>query len=76
MLSMQRASSAASLATSERAQKRWDLLRMHLLEFPVHSSRLTRQKWYSLVESVVEQSQELRHRRQVIIVHRLRVLTG
>lgn len=69
MLPMQRASSAASLAASERAQKRWDLLRMHFLEFPLHSNRLTRRKWHSLVESAVEQSRELRHRHQVMAVH-------
>ncbi len=65
MLPLQRASSAASLAVSERAHKRWDLLRMHFLEYPLHSKRLSCQKWHTLVESALEQSRELRHRRQV-----------
>ena len=65
MLPLHRASSAASLAASDRAQKRWDLLRMHFLEYPMHSKALTRQKWHSLAESALERSRELRHRRQV-----------
>ena len=65
MLPLQRASSAASLAASERAQKRWDLLRMHFLDYPLQSKRLTCQKWHLLVESALEQSRELGHRRQV-----------
>ena len=71
MLPLQRASSAASLAASERAQKRWDLLRMHFLDFPLQSKRLTRQKWHALVESALEQSRELGHRRQVMFCPRL-----
>ena len=51
MLPLHRASSAASLAASDRAQKRWDLLRMHFLEFPLHSKSLTRQKWRSLTDT-------------------------
>jgi len=65
MLPLHRASSAASLAASDRAQKRWDLLRMHFLDYPMHSKALTRQKWHSLAESALERSRELRHRRQV-----------
>lgn len=65
MLPLHRASSAASLAASDRAQKRWDLLRMHFLEYPVHSKALTRQKWHSLAESALDRSRELKHRRQV-----------
>ena len=67
MLPLHRATSAASLAASERAQKRWDLLRMHFLEFPDHSRRLTRQKWHSLVDTTLERSRELKHRHQVRI---------
>ncbi len=65
MLPLHRTTSAESLAASERAQRRWDLLRMHFLEFPLHSKRLTRQKWAALVESALERSRELRHRRKV-----------
>ena len=65
MLPLHRATSAASLAASERAQRRWDLLRMHFLDFPLHSKRLTCQKWAALAESALERSRELSHRRQV-----------
>ena len=65
MLPLHRATSAASLAVSERAQKRWDLLRMHFLEFPQHSRALTRQKWHAVVEAALERKRELKHRHQV-----------
>ena len=65
MLPLHRATSAASLAVSERAQKRWDLLRMHFLEFPRHSRALTRQKWHAVVEAALERKREHQHRHQV-----------
>ena len=65
MLPLHRATSAASLAVSERAQKRWDLLRMHFLEFPRHSCALTRQKWHAVIEAALERKRELKHRHQV-----------
>ena len=65
MLPLHRATSAASLAVSERAQKRWDLLRMHFLEFPQHSRALTRQKWHAVIEAALERKRELKHRHQV-----------
>ena len=65
MLPLHRAMSAASLAVSERAQKRWDLLRMHFLEFPLHSRALTRQKWHAVIEAALERKRELKHRHQV-----------
>ena len=65
MLPLHRATSAASLAVSERAQKRWDLLRMHFLEFPQHSHALTRQKWHAVIEAALERKRELKHRHQV-----------
>ena len=65
MLPLHRATSAASLAVSERAQKRWDLLRMHFLEFPQRSRALTRQKWHAVIEAALERKRELKHRHQV-----------
>ena len=50
-------------STSERAQRHWDLLRMHFLDYPRQASALTRARWAEVVETALEEARAQRHRR-------------